>query len=253
MLKKNLLLMGRKKEQRKVKLTIGRYESFGMGVVFGYNKVFYGSLDVVPYWGTTNDVLNALLYMYALDSTSLGAPSGVTAFVEGYTQGISNAVDGDIYAMNNATNSIRYLTFDPPRWVLGSKNTQTDLRRGYYVEEVPWEAQDAEQGTSDGGRRRGVVDSTIQVHRGLLYRSNPTGLKQSNPLGGTPKRRYCDGSSASKEYPDTLRDCWSSRHSKSRWVPSGRRQARRKHHIATKRCVSRAIHRSVVSKEALYA
>lgn len=115
MLNKRLLMASAKeKEQRKVKLTIGRYESFGMGVVFGYSKDFYGSLDVVPYWGTTNNVMGVLRYSYALDITSLGAPSGVTAFVEGYTQGISNSANGDIYAMNNATNSIRYLTFDPP-------------------------------------------------------------------------------------------------------------------------------------------
>lgn len=114
MLNKELLIASaKKKEQRKVKLTIERYESFGMGVSFGYSKDFFGSLDVVPYWGTTNDVMGALIYMHALDTTSLGAPSGVTAFAEGYTQGISNGANGDIYAMNNATNSIRYLTFDP--------------------------------------------------------------------------------------------------------------------------------------------
>ena len=51
MLNKELLIASaKKKEQRKVKLTIGRYESFGM-IAFGYNKDFYGSLDVVPYWG----------------------------------------------------------------------------------------------------------------------------------------------------------------------------------------------------------
>ena len=145
MLNKELLIAStKKKEQRKVKLTIGRYESFGM-IAFGYNKDFYGSLDVVPYWGTTNDVLSSLIYLLSVvEMTTLGAPSGVTAFAEGYTQGISNGANGDIYAMNNATNSIRYLTFDPPRWVLGSSYGQTDLGRGYYVEEVPWEAPDAE-------------------------------------------------------------------------------------------------------------
>lgn len=127
MLNKELLMASaKKKEQRKVKLTIERYESFGMGVSFGYSKDFFGSLDVVPYWGTTNDVMGALIYMYALDTTSLSAPSEVTAFVEGYTQGISSSgANGDIYAMNNATNSIRYLTFDPPQmgtWIQRHSN-----------------------------------------------------------------------------------------------------------------------------------
>ena len=107
--------MGRKKEQRKVKLTIGRYESFGMGVAYGYNKDFFGSLDVVPYWGTTNDVMTSLIYFDSVEFTQLSVPSGVTAFVEGYTQGISNnTADGDPYSMGNNTGSVRHLTFDPP-------------------------------------------------------------------------------------------------------------------------------------------
>lgn len=254
MLNKELLITSaKKKEQRKVKLTIGRHESFGL-IAFGYNKDFYGSLDVVPYWGTTNDVMSSLIYLLSVvEMTTLGAPSEVTVFVEGYTQSISssNTQDGDTYSMNNSEGKIRYLTFDPPDRVLGSRDTQTDLK--YYVEEVPWEVQNAEQGTSDGWWRRGVVDSTMQVHRGLLFRSNSTGLKRSNSLEWASKHRYCDGSSASREYPDTFRDCWSIRYYKSRWVSSGRGKTRNRHHIATKRCVSRATLSSVTSKEALYA
>lgn len=117
MLNKELLIASaKKKEQRKVKLTIGRHESFGM-IAFGYNKDFYGSLDVVPYWGTTNDVMSSLIYLLSVvEMTTLGAPSGVTVFVEGYTQSISssNTQDGDTYSMNNSEGAIRYLTFDPP-------------------------------------------------------------------------------------------------------------------------------------------
>ena len=79
--------------------------------------------------------------------TTLGAPSGVTVFVEGYTQSISssNTHDGDTYSMNNSERH-PLSNLRPPRRVLGSRDTQTDLE--YYVEEDPWEAQDAEQGTS---------------------------------------------------------------------------------------------------------
>ena len=136
--------MGRKKEQRKVKLTIGRYKKIG-DARYGYDKRFsFGSLDVVPYWGTTNDVMKGL--SYTREETGFLAPSGITAFVKGYTQGIisGKAITGDIYSMDNSEGDIRYLTFDPPRRLSGSQDTQTDLRRDYYVEEVPWEAQDAE-------------------------------------------------------------------------------------------------------------
>ena len=106
--------MGRKKEQRKVKLTIGRYKKIG-DAKYGYNKHFsFGSLDVVPYWGTTNDVMEVLSYSH--EKTSFGAPSGITAFVKGYTQGITSgkAITGDIYSMDMSEGAIRYLTFDPP-------------------------------------------------------------------------------------------------------------------------------------------
>lgn len=60
------------------------------------------------------------------------------------------SVDGDpLNFKSNVGNTIP-IYFDPPDRVLGSRNTQTDLK--YYVEEVPWEAQDAEQGASYGCR-----------------------------------------------------------------------------------------------------
>ena len=61
---------------------------------------------------------------------------------------------------------------------------------------------DAEQGTSDDGWCRGVVDSTIKFHRGLLYRSNPMGLNRSDayPLERKSEHGYCNDSNTSKEY-----------------------------------------------------
>ena len=144
MLNKNSLLMGRKKEQRTVKLTIGHHRTLN-DLWYGYNKSYsFGSLDVVPYWGTTNDVIKVL--MYSRNGTTFGAPSGITAFVKGYTQGITSgkAITGDIYSMDNSEGAVRYLTFDPPDGYLDPKDTRTDLGIGYYVEEDPWEAQNAE-------------------------------------------------------------------------------------------------------------
>lgn len=144
MLNKRLLIASaKKKEQRKVKLTIGYLDG-----KYGYSKIYsFGSLDVVPYWGTTNDVMKRLAYTRM--GTEFSAPSGITAFAEGYTQGITSGktIKGDIYSMGNSEGAIRYLTFDPPRRLLGSKDTQTDLE--YYVEEIPWEVQNAEQRPSN--------------------------------------------------------------------------------------------------------
>ena len=267
MLNKELLMAGASKAQKEVRLTVGYsevLEAYGMRYSAYAGSFDVGGINILPYWNTSflagilEDELRRMLYV------SLSAPIPNFSLCVKNSRGSNQLTwpSGDsqtaeaqsALALRDDVNAEIILTFDPPpRRLSGSRDTRTNLRRGYYVEKVSWEAQDAEQGTSSDGRRRGVVDSTMQVHRGLLFRPNPTGLKQSNPLEWTSKHRYCGGSSASKEYPDTLRDCWNSRHSKSRWVPSGRRQARRKHHIATKRCVSRAIHRSVAYEEALYA
>lgn len=257
MLNKELLMASaKKKEQRKVKLTIERYESFGMGVSFGYSKDFFGSLDVVPYWGTTNDVMGALMYMYALDTTSLGAPSGVTAFAEGYTQGISNSgANGDIYAMNNATNSIRYLTFDPPRWVLGSKDTQTDLE--YYVEEGTWEAQDAEQGPSNDGRNK-LVDCKVPVLRRFVYIvivDAKVRRRREYCLGREPKlQRYSiEDSSNSNDIHDPYMERRDMR-SQCRKRSFNRCNTEKNGYLHyRKQYVSRGYIQSVISKEALYA
>ena len=259
MLNKELLMMSTQ-GKRNVKLTIGHFSN-SFGDVYGYlnsHSNRFGSLDLLPYWGTTGNVITQLSYGTLTKNTIFNAPSGVTVFVAGYPQHISagDSLDLDPYSMLNSEGSTRYLTFDPPHWLLGSKNTQTDLRRGYYVEEVPWEAQDAEQGTSDDGRRRGVVDSTIQVHRGLLYRSIPRGSNRSAAysLGRKSEYGYCNDSNTSKEYPTTYTH-WRSLHEHTRkWVYNRILQrTRNNNHSVSKRGISRVRIRRMISKEALYA
>lgn len=142
------LLMGSKQGQRKVVLTIGKMSGIVNGGVYGCNILFgFGSLDALPYWETPDARGLDLWYSEPYGKTYCQTISGVMIFVEGYPQSIFNDVelDGDPYSMAGEVGGIRYLTFDPPpRRVLGSRNTQTDLRRGYYVEEAHWEAQDAE-------------------------------------------------------------------------------------------------------------
>lgn len=122
MLNKELLMVGSEQGQRKVRLTIGVFSN-DFGSVYGYLKNVYnnyGSLDILPYWGTTNAVLVGLYYGTRADTTIFKAPNSVTVFVEGYTQGITgdSSVKGDVYSMLNSEDSARYLTFDPPPTVI---------------------------------------------------------------------------------------------------------------------------------------
>ena len=158
MLNKELLL-GSIQGQRKVECTIGYYHSDFTGSVYGYRTYdadddpVYGSLDILPYWGTTRGVMKGLFYQQ--NYTYFEAPNGVTVFMKGYTHALSsgsnNSIEHDVYNMYNFDGGkVRYLTFDPPpRRLSGPKNTKTTLGKGYYVEgEDPWEAQDAEQGNA---------------------------------------------------------------------------------------------------------
>lgn len=117
MLNKNSLLMGSAKEQRKVKLNIGRDV---LAYVWGYSKDEpFGSLDVLPYWGAIDVIIYSFSFNVEFKKTDFYLTDdsvNVTAYVEGYTQSISssNTQDGDTYSMNNSEGAIRYLTFDPP-------------------------------------------------------------------------------------------------------------------------------------------
>ena len=117
MLKKNLLLMGRKKEQRKVKLTIEAYEH-STGYNYGYTLGYYGSLDVLPYWGDPKNKIRSLVCRDRHTTSFSLTPgyTGVTAYVKGYPQGISAGIDmnGDPYSMYGSGGDVRYLTFDSP-------------------------------------------------------------------------------------------------------------------------------------------
>ena len=152
MLNKRLLIASaKKKEQRKVKLNIGFSSS---EYAWGYSKFGVGSLDVLPYWGARDIRVYSFVYggrgpmattVFYLEDDSVK----VTAYVEGYKKSIASGYisKDDLYNMEGSEGEVRYLTFDPPDGVLGSRDTRTNLE--YYVEEVPWEAQDAEQGPSD--------------------------------------------------------------------------------------------------------
>ena len=118
MLNKELLMVGSEQGQRKVRLTLAAFSN-DFGSTYGYLKNVYnayGSLDILPYWGTTNAVLVGLYYNTLIRKTEFEAPNSVTVFVGGYTQGITggSSIGGDVYSMLNSEGSARYLTFDPP-------------------------------------------------------------------------------------------------------------------------------------------
>lgn len=256
MLNKEQLLMGNTVGQQPVALTIGVFGRREFHY-YGFDAGYFGTLAPVPFWGD-NVRLGTLAY-FEDEYRTRCAPTDRSCFFTVYISGYENTPidtgetkEGDYYNFSAKVDQTVYLTFDPPRRVLGSKHTRTNLGRL----EDPWEAQDAEQGTSDGEWCKGVVDYTVQVHRGLLYRFGPTEPRQTNHFSRTSGPWYFYGSSVSKEHSATFIQHWSVRHHKSRWVSSGirgREQTRIKHYSASKRSATRATLRRVISKEALYA
>lgn len=119
MLNKELLMVGAEQGQRKVVLTIGRAAVYA-GYTYGYMQDFMAvtNLNVLPYWGTTDNILESLVYFESLNTTifMLAKELEVTVFAEGYPTGLHNgkAMSGDPFGMRNSEGSKRYLTFDPP-------------------------------------------------------------------------------------------------------------------------------------------
>lgn len=119
MLNKELLMAGSEQSQRKVVLTIGKVDVFS-GYAYGYMKDLMDDtqLNVLPYWGTTDNVLERLVHFGPLNTSmfKLDKDPEVTVFVEGYSTSLhkGNVVNGDPYDMRNSEGSTRYLTFDPP-------------------------------------------------------------------------------------------------------------------------------------------
>lgn len=122
MLNKELLMAGSKQSQRKVVLTISKVAVFS-GYAYGYMKDFMDDtqLNVLPYWGTTDSVLERLAFFPTINKSTFRVDKDpeVTVFVEGYSTSIhnGNVVKGDPYGMRNSGGSTRYLTFDPPQTV----------------------------------------------------------------------------------------------------------------------------------------
>lgn len=258
MLNKEQLLMGNTVGKQPVALTVGVFGRREFHY-YGFDAGYFGTLAPVPFWGD-NVRLGTLAY-FEDEYRTRCAPTDRSCFFTVYISGYENTPidtgetkEGDYYNFSAKVDQTLYLTFDPPRRVLGFRDTQTNLK--YYVEEVPWEVLDAEQGTSDDGWCRGVVDSTIKFHRGLLYRSNPMGLNRSDayPLERKSEHGYCNDSNTSKEYPTTYTKCRTLQGHNRRWVYSRKLlQTRNSNHSESKRGVSRGALQSMISKEALYA
>lgn len=119
MLNKELLMAGSEQSQRKVVLTIGKAAIYS-GYAYGYMKDLMDDtqLNVLPYWGTTDNVLERLVHFGSLNTSifMLVEDPEVTVFVEGYSTSLHNGkvMNGDPYDMLNSEGSTRYLTFDPP-------------------------------------------------------------------------------------------------------------------------------------------
>lgn len=143
------LLMGNTGGQQPVALKVASYRVSSSNLYYGYGLGYFGWLEPRPFWGNYA-YLNELKYDNKDNRTRCSMTDrsvDVTVYVSGYQDSpISSgkSISGDPFRFTAKVGQTMYLTFDPPRRVLGLKDTQTDLRRGYYVEEVPWEAQGAE-------------------------------------------------------------------------------------------------------------
>nr|DAS36753.1 MAG TPA: hypothetical protein [Caudoviricetes sp.] len=259
MLNKEQLLMGNTVGQQPVALTVGVFDRRDFHY-YGFDAGYFGTLAPVPFWGD-NVRLGTLAY-FEDEYRTRCAPTDRSCFFTVYISGYENTPidtgetkEGDYYNFSAKVDQTVYLTFDPPpRRLSGSQDTQTNLE--YYVEEDPWEAQNAEQGTSDDRWCRGVVDSAIKFHRGLLYKTEIAGFRRAPSLGGISANRYLNVSrtSRSNEVALSLLFCWGTRIHKRRGVYSRLlQQARDRNFSASKQGVSRNKLRSVTSKEALYA
>ena len=170
------LLMGASNEQRPVMVTVASFVDTGDVTNIGYSRQFFnmGKVDPIPYWVSERFEYLYLKYLQSkypvqFDKSASFAGKGVYPFQEweGATDftGIVTRSDTEksvafiegsayehLFTEDDIGKTIPIYFTPPPRRILGSRNTLTDLRRGYYVEEAPWEAQNAEQGTSDARR-----------------------------------------------------------------------------------------------------
>ena len=265
---KELLMAGASKAQKEVRFTVGYsevVEAYGMRYNDFSVSFDVGGINVLPYWNTSflasilEDELTRTLYV------SLSTPNPNFSLCVKNRRGSNQltwlsddsqtAMAKSALALRDDVNAEIILTFDPPpRRVLGSKHAQTNLGIGYYVEEVPWEAQNAEQGASDDRWCRGVVDYAILSYRRHLCTDNASTSRREHCLGRESRSHYYDVACATAECTKTYVGRWScgdhttQRHScRTRW------HTRNSLPHSTRQYISRGTLRSLTSKEALYA
>lgn len=143
MLNKELLL-GNTGGQQPVALTVGKFYRRGF-YYYGFDSLYFGTLTPVPFWG--DNVELAVLAYFEDDYLTKCVPTdrgyAFKVYISGHQSSPISAgesISGDPFNLSEKADQTVYLTFDPPRRVLGSKHTRTNLGRL----EDPWEAQDAE-------------------------------------------------------------------------------------------------------------
>ena len=173
MLNKELLMAGATGKEPHILMNVIRYYDSDMGHrYYGYNAYSGdGEVSKIPCWGRYGTMANytALEVLATREGLILET---MISFRNPYTPNKLEVKRLDtgkfaVFEHDNASASTLFadaslfwasdidigipLIFDPPpRLLFGSRYRQTDLGIGYYVEEVPWEAQDAEQGTVNG-------------------------------------------------------------------------------------------------------
>ena len=158
MYNKELLMAGKEAHNGPILMTVGEGEH-----LFGWKRdERVGSINKIPYFGKNFPdnyyYINDICYDKNFNYTQcglIGNKPNISFNIQ--IDGISRSINirtNNFYVIEDKKDSFNFenkvgktieVTFNPPHWLLGFRNPQTDLK--YYVEEVPWEAQNAEQGT----------------------------------------------------------------------------------------------------------
>lgn len=162
MFNKELLMAGATGKEPHILITVQHYYDSDAGAkYFGYNAYAHaGEVSKIPGWGRYGTMKNYT----ALNVLATNAGLTLETMIHWRNPYTSNRIvvtrldtEKSVVFVNTSTpttvlfaNDFLFtaaeigkevpLIFDPPRLLFGSRYGRTDLGRGYYVEEVPWEA-----------------------------------------------------------------------------------------------------------------
>lgn len=195
-------MAGKEAHNGPILMTVGEGEH-----LFGWKRdERVGSINKIPYFGKNfpdnyyyiNDICYDKNWNYT-QCDLIGNKPNISFNIQ--IDGISRSINlrtNNFYVIEDKKDSFNFenkvgktieVTFTPPHWLLGFRNPQTDLGRGYYVEvEDHWEAQDAEQGSVND--RESELQPSLR-HPTVLRRTSQRDVLHLDFSRWNFKDRYC--------------------------------------------------------------